>query len=167
MTRELSHEEIIARKDRKILRLREENKFLRQLGWPRRLRRIPYSQTSSTASSGHQGRAEPSNRQQLHPLRRQRATLSFHGQGYQHERDRRLDRIRKDRPQSRPVDACKAWQGRLASGTLHDPQRPGMPLHKPRLPEIPVGIISSSRCRDAETARTMHLRNPSSAPCKG
>lgn len=32
-SRELSHEEIIARKDREILRLREENEFLRQLGW--------------------------------------------------------------------------------------------------------------------------------------
>lgn len=51
VTRELSHEEIIARKDREISRLKEENEFLRQLGWLERRYQPKKSPSSRDSNS--------------------------------------------------------------------------------------------------------------------
>lgn len=50
-SRELSHEEIIARKDREIRRLKEENEFLRQLGWLERRYQPKKSPSSRNSNS--------------------------------------------------------------------------------------------------------------------
>ena len=82
-------------------------------------------------------RRAPAHRHKLSLLRaaRREEVLPIGDQGRLHERDRRLDALRDDRPSVRHRDAPGTGLGRLAAANVPAPFRPRMPLHVLRIQE--------------------------------